>query len=66
MAGRYPGDPFLSATREEELAELARLRDEVGQLRSLTRLRTLLPLRLREVALIVLPRMAKRLFSRSS
>lgn len=61
-----PGDPFFAEAAAGELDELERLRSENHHLFRLTRLRTLLPLRLREIALIIVPRAIGRLFGRRS
>ncbi len=57
------GDPFVAEAVAGERDELERLRSENHDLYRLTRLRTLLPLRLREIALIIVRRAIARLFS---
>lgn len=55
-----PGDPALAAAVAAELARHDDLQREAEELRRLTRLRTLLPLRLKEVFLIILPNKIRR------
>ena len=57
-------DPFHAEAVASELQELERLRAENRYLHGLTRLRSLLPLRLREIFLIIVPRAIGRLIGR--